>query len=335
MRILIEISHPAQANFFKYAALKLRDLGHEVIISVLKRGRLFEIVTKEYQGFKIIKSGIYKSNKWSIVFQANILRFFNQLFNIYKYKIDYGFSVGSFTLGAAMKIKGKPNIQFDDDPERKLSVFLERITATKVFFPPIVNQNRNIYTYNSLKEWSYLSPGYFKPDKEILLAYKIEPREYIFIREVSNKSLNYNGQASNIILTIAEQLSKYKVLFSLEDLSARGLYPKNWILLKEPLEDIHSLIYYSKCTLSSGDSMARESAMLGVPGIYCGFRQMKANDILIEKGMLLKIAPDEVSKTINDIFNGNLNFPSQDIFRESLLKDWVDVSEFIINQLKA
>jgi hypothetical protein len=58
----------------------------------------------------------------------------------------------------------------------------------------------------------------------------------------------------------------------------RDEYPADWILLQEPIEDIHSLIYYSAGLVSSGDSMAREAALLGVPSYYLGIRySMPAN----------------------------------------------------------
>ena len=69
-----------------------------------------------------------------------------------------------------------------------------------------------------------------------------------------------------------------KVLFSLEEKKRRDEYPSDWILLQEPIEDIHSLIYYSAGLVSSGDSMAREAALLGVPAYYLGIRySMPAN----------------------------------------------------------
>ena len=44
-----------------------------------------------------------------------------------------------------------------------------------------------------------------------------------------------------------------KVLLSLEDKSMKERYPEDWILLEEPVEGIHSLIYYSCALNSSGE----------------------------------------------------------------------------------
>jgi predicted glycosyltransferase len=80
--------------------------------------------------------------------------------------------------------------------------------------------------------------------------------------------------------------------------------------------------------------MARESAMLGVPGIYCGFREMKANDILIKKGMLFHSKPDEVADLAKKILNDEFNFKGQEDFRNELLNEWEDVTGLIVRTVK-
>ena len=65
--------------------------------------------------------------------------------------------------------------------------------------------------------------------------------------------------------------------------------------MKEPVKDIHSLMYFSQVVISSGDSVAREGAMLGVPSIYAGIRDMPANVIMIKKEMLFKLEPKEIA----------------------------------------
>ncbi len=131
----------------------------------------------------------------------------------------------------------------------------------------------------SLKEWAYLNPRTFVPKVEVLEKYGVKPKEYMFLREVSVGTINYAGQASGAILGIKDMIpAGMKVLFSLEEKKRRDEYPDDWILLQEPIEDIHSLIYYSAGLVSSGDSMAREAALLGVPSYYLGIRySMPAN----------------------------------------------------------
>ncbi len=113
------------------------------------------------------------------------------------------------------------------------------------------------------------------------------------MREVSHKSFNYYNQQDGIISSFAGNINAgTKVILSLEDKSYAGRYPAHWSILQEPVEDIHSLIYYSRLVISSGDSMAREGAMLGVPSIYCGTRKMKANELLMAAGLLQHLPGD-------------------------------------------
>ncbi len=336
MRILIDIGHPAHVNFFKNVISTLRNNGHDIFITAIRRGKLSKIIKSEFNEIPVRFNGKHRGTKWSILFEANILRFIEQLKFVYSKKIDIAVSCGSFTTGAIFKfVLRKPNIQFDDDPERKINVALEKMTSTELVFPPIVGINNKVKTMNALKEWAYLSPKYFTPSIQELDNYNLKPQRYVFIREVSTGSLNYANQQSNIIATFARDLPhNYKVLLSLEDKSTINQYPSDWILLKEPLNDIHSLIYFSKIVISSGDSMAREGAMLGVPSIYCGIREMAANRLMIDKGMLFHKDVEEVPQFVERIISSDIKIEEQDKFRERLEDEWVDVTEFIVSQIK-
>jgi len=201
-----------------------------------------------------------------------------------------------------------------------------------------VEESKNVGIFNCLKEWSYLSPKWFNPDEEVLKKYGLKPYSYVFVREVSNKSFNYYDQEDAIICSISSQISeKLPVVLSLEDKSIQSKFPVNWIQLEEPVDDIHSLIYYSKLVISSGDSMAREGAMLGVPSIYCGIREMKANKLLIDKGSLLHLPGKSALTKINNLIIDTFNPDYQLEFRKQLLTQWDDMQEFMkvkINQFK-
>ena len=139
MNILIDIGHPAQANFFKNIIKILTKKGYTIIITSINRGKLPEILEKEFPNYQIKIIGKHKSSKCSIFFEANLLRFFQQLNYVIGKKIDLAISCGGFITGAVFKyILLKPNIQFDDDPERVKNVFLEKLTSTELFFPPIL-----------------------------------------------------------------------------------------------------------------------------------------------------------------------------------------------------
>jgi len=335
MRIVFDIGHPAHINFFKNAIYRLHEEKHEIIIFGLKRGKVPDILKREFPDLNIKIIGRHRNNVISIIFEANILKTIVLFIHLIFKNIDVGVSVGSFTLGACLKILGKKNIQFDDDPESSQNLFLEKLTADEIHIPPLMHNANKFIIFNALKEWAYLSPDYFNPNIDCLNEYGIEHYKYIFIREVSAGSLNYIDRDTYSVASFSDKLeSGYKVVLSLEDKTKRELYPKEWILLEEPVQDIHSLMYYSLAVISSGDSMAREGSMLGRPSIYCGKRKMQANDIMINKGILFQVEPLDIPLFLSKIIHEEIKIPSQNEFRNNLLYEWDDVTKHIIDSIK-
>lgn len=282
MNIWIDILHIPQFNFYKPLIKALSEQGHTVYITVLDRGKLPKIATRETEGWSDVKVyvlGKHMMTKWSAIWDANIIRAF-QLRNWARdKKIDIGFSNGML-LAWVCKQKGIPNYSFDDDPQTFDRKGKEKWNTECNF---CVYEDETIgapsHVLRCTKEWAYLNPRTFVPKVEVLEKYGVKPKEYMFLREVSVGTINYAGQASGAILGIKDMIpTDMRVLFSLEEKKRRDEYPADWILLQEPIEDIHSLIYYSAGLVSSGDSMAREAALLGVPSYYLGIRySMPAN----------------------------------------------------------
>lgn len=330
-KVLIDIYHLPQFNFFKNAILTFTP--EEVDVYCVNRGKLLQVIQHELPNYNIKCIGDYKHNKgmYSMIFKIIIPRIFRLYQEIHSSKYKF-ILTANYQANFIGKLKGIPNIAFNDDPRKFVFPFL-KFSADEVYLPPFGTQYKGVKFFNALKEWSYLSPRYFTPDVSALKFYNLEPKNYIFIREVSTKTSNYLNQDQDIILSVADRFpSDLKVVLSLENKENTGNYPKNWIILKEPVTNIHSLMYYSNVVVSSGDSVAREGAMLGVPSIYAGIRDMPANEILIKKGMLLKLNAEEIVPTIVEVINGGKKFEIQDNFRKSLFDEWDDITALILNK---
>lgn len=337
MKIWFDILHLAQLNFYSNSIIELSK-NNTIIITLIKRGKLLEVTKNEFGNIKnctIIPVGHHSGSKVSAIIDANILRLISLFRFYYKHRPQIAIGNG-FLHGIIGKTFNIPCLMFGDDIERKLDVLLKTKFSTKIYYViGSLDEHKydKISIYNALKEWAYLSPNYFNPNIEILSSLGVEENKYIFVREVITGTLNYHSQDSNMIATIANRFPKdFKVILSLEDKSKINYYPKDWILLQEPINDIHSIIYYSKLLISSGDSMAREGAMLGVPSIYCGVREMNANKIMIEEGMLFHKKIEEVPIFINQIIY-KINITDKVMFRNRLYTKWIDVTEFIVNKI--
>ncbi|THU39354.1 DUF354 domain-containing protein [Niastella caeni] len=334
MKILFDIKHPAQLNLFKGISNELRDENWEVTICYLQRGKLPGIINKEYAGFNIVPVGSSNGTRWSILWDGNIKRTLAFLELIKRENYNICVAASSIPLALACKIAGIPVIQFYDDPERTQINRINASLSSQLFFPPIVKENHKISVFNCLKEWSYLSSKRFQPNEKILRQYALAPHEYVFVREVSNKSFNYYNQQDGIVSGFANRINaNAKVILSLEDKSYTDCFPQHWTILQEPVEDIHSLIYYSKLVISSGDSMAREGAMLGVPSVYCGTREMKANELLIQLGILEHLPGDSALAFINSTIDKKFDEEKQTGTRGQLLEQWDDMTVFMKEQI--
>lgn len=282
MNIWIDINHIPQWNFYKPLVETVTRKGHRVWLTVLDRGKLAKIVRRETEQLAHVQVDIvgrHRMTKWSAIVEANLIRDWQLWHWARGKKIDIGFSNG-MQLAMVCRLKGIPNYSFDDDPQTRDRKWKEKWNTECNF---CVYEDETIgapsHVLRCTKEWAYLNPRTFVPKVEVLEKYGVKPKEYMFLREVSVGTINYAGQASGAILGIKDMIpTDMRVLFSLEEKKRRDEYPADWIMLQEPIEDIHSLIYYSAGLVSSGDSMAREAALLGVPSYYLGIRySMPAN----------------------------------------------------------
>lgn len=332
-KVLIDIYHLPQFNFFKNAILSFRP--EEVDIYCVNRGKLFPVMQHELPGYRITCLGDYKHNKgmFSMVFRIIVPRIIS-LFRLIGRKRHKFILTANYQANFIGRLKGIPNIAFNDDPRRFVFPFL-KFSADEVYLPPFGPGYEGVKIFNALKEWAYLSPAYFTADEQALAPYGLKPKQYIFIREVSTKTSNYLSQQEDIILSVARDFPKaWPVVLSLENKENKQRYPREWLILEEPVSDIHSLMYFSHTVISSGDSMAREGAMLGVRSIYAGNRYMPTNEILIQKGMLLKVEPEEIVPTVRKMVAGELSFQEQEAFRKQLFEEWDDVTKLILSKVE-
>lgn len=345
MNIWIDIYHIPQLNYYVHFIDMLNKEGHTIYVTILDRGRLVKIAKKElaqYEHVKLYVIGKHRMKRWSVLLEANLLRciclFFWALFK----RIDISFSNG-FQHGFIAILKRFPAYSFHDDPDasdhKLMDIFCTRDHALLYQLPNGRELHKKDILMPCLKEWAMLSPTYFSPHVEALDVYGVRPKEYIFLREVSVGTFNYasqeRGAIRNVIPAI-ERLRTFKgdkmsVLFSLEEKHRRNEYPEDWILLQEPVQEVHSLIYYAAGLVSSGDSMAREAAELGIPAYYLGSRySMPANIAASKVANLQNEITMPFSEWIKGLEKSTIELiDGQDRMRKKLNEEFLDINEYM------
>ena len=338
MNIWIDLLHTPQYNFYRNFIVRLSQ-SNTVFVTVLNRGKLPVIVKRElaaYANVHIDIVGNHHFSKASAILDANLKR----LWHLYRWSknknIDIAFS-NAFHAALIGKIRHFKTYTFDDDPQTsdyKLKILFSKQSSYCIYeLPNGYSISNKVKVLPVLKEWAYLSPDIFQPDKSVLNEYNLQPNGYFFFREVSVGTVNYKGQAPDSILHIAHLIPQnIPVLLSLEKKDKYQEYPQNWILLQEPIKDIHSLIYFSKGLISSGDSMAREAALLGVPSYYLGIRySMPANAAAAKVGSLDNEQTMDFGEWISQRLRTEVTINDKEEVRKIIKEKFIDINQYMID----
>ena len=334
--VVIDIAHYPHVNFYKHAIEVLEEKDIDVHIILRPRGKLVDIFQKECPDVPFVLIGEYRKKIFGKMFDL-VERDIAFLRYLRKTKFDAGTGFGSINIAHTTRFFGKPAIIFGDDTQNNVAHYLIKPFAPIVVRPKCVPPaQKNLLKYNGFKELAYLHPNHFTPDKGALEPYNLNPYEYIFIREVTNTSLNYRGMEMGKLSKILEYLKEMdlKILLSIEEKSLIDLFKDHCIILKEPIEDIHSLLHFAAFTVSSGDSIARESCLVGTPAIYTGGRDMAINNELIKMSCMFKVEDEKSIKSIiGYIISNAMKKEVEARIKYAIQHEWVDTTEVIIDVL--
>lgn len=354
--IWIDIYHIPQFNFYLSLMKQLTAKGEVVRLTVLNRGRLVKIAHNDLAELGLLAStdgepgkvtidvvGKHRMKRWSVILEANLFRVISLGWWRMCNRVDICFTNG-FHAALWSHIFGNPSFTFGDDPDTfdyipKLR-FANKVHFCLVDHSCLSNSSRKLAPFvqvlRCLKEWAYLAPNVFHPNVAALDKYNVLPKQYIFLREVSVGTVNYASQAPQAILAVKDLIANtgLKVLFSLEEKHRRNEYPADWILLQEPIEDIHSLMYYSAGLVSSGDSMAREAALLGIPAYYLGTRHsMPANLAASKVANLQNEKTQPFSEWIEQIKDKSeeMRMTDQEALRQKIDAEFIDINAYMLS----
>ena len=331
-KIIFGIKHMAHLNFFKNAIYTLKEEGYNIEICYLKRGKIKEVLMKEYPSFSLTQIGQHSRSKIGKI-RMVVEKFLLALNYLKKEKPDFVVAVGDFVLALASKLLAFPNAIFYDDYEFKINYNLSRFFGDKLIVPFPLPQEKKVLKYHSFKELAYIHPKYYKPNLDVIKKLNLTENNYVFIREVAGISPNYSHLVENSLIKPIEYLhsKSIKIILSLEDKTKKHFYTPYCTILEEPLEDVYSIMKHALFCLTSGDSMARESALLGVPTIYTGGRNMKVNHPLIKWGGIYKIESfNEIKDMIELLLNKNYKKKWFLFIDNKIRNDLLDTTEIIV-----
>ncbi|MBX3441615.1 MAG: DUF354 domain-containing protein [Planctomyces sp.] len=322
--ILVDLTHPAHVNCFKHVVRELDRRGFRVTVTTLNRGRLPAIIRREIPETPCVVIGTQGVTRAGIYLRTGVLRTLKLGWHILRNNVSLALGAVAYQGGLWCRMLGRPSLGIYDDPGHRINYSMSCRLLSRFLVPTCLGDAEgNRVPFQGLKEWAYLSPARFVPDESAVTRLGLRPYEYEFVREVDARTLNYMGQTVSSIEALYNLgLRDSRVVLSLENKSRKSLFP-NWSILDEPVEDIHSLMHFSRTVISNGDSMAREGAMLGRPAVYAGIREMPANRFLLDQELLAhQVDPTACLEWIRQ---SSRTPAAQAELRSRLLAEWDDV----------
>ncbi|MDI9633243.1 MAG: DUF354 domain-containing protein [Methanolinea sp.] len=340
MKIIITINTPAQLHFLKNLILILNKHGSDISLLLRDYGEtliLADEMNLKYQTFLINKrTKIQKLFSYSEG-MYNLLRFYK--------KIHPDLIIGSLFYNAIpARIIRKPLVTFLDSTRLDKFSFFINFGILIHFADTIVTPNtiecflgQNHIELNSYKEFAYLHPNYYKPDKKIKELLNLDNNEeYILLRFNAFDAvhdLRIAGFSDEDKIRLVHELEKYARVY----ISSEAGVPEQIKdrVLKIPKSRIHDVIYHAKLLVADTGTMVTEAACLGTPAIMFHPKVKKmGNFIELERKYELIFGYERDSnlvfeKAIDLLQRPNLKQEWQQK-REKLLKDKIDITAFMV-----
>ncbi len=339
MRILFHLGHPAHYHLFKNTISALKEDKHEVNILIKKKDVLETLLASSSFEYENILPEGRKDSSLSM-----ILGLFKQTIRMILYCLKnrptvlIGTSTAIAYTGFILRI---PSINVTEDDFDVVPIF-SKITypfATDILTPNVCRMGKwrkKTFFHKSYHELAYLHPNHFIPNENIVSKYISEDQKYFILRFAkltAHHDFGISGINNEIALKIIDILSPHgKVYITSERELSAELEP--YRLQIEP-KDIHHLIYSSSMFVGDSQTMAAESAVLGVPSVrfndFVG-KISYLNELERTYNLGYGIRTNEVNKlysTIEKLIkNENLHKDFQ-TKREHMLSEKIDYSKFL------
>ena len=336
MKILIDMSHPADVHQFKNAIRILKANGHEIMVTARNKDGTLDLLDKF--GMNYVEVGRYKKNNIS-----KAVEMFRIDYKLYKLamRLNPDVLIGSVSnvyVAHVSALINKPSILFSDTEHGTLQNLLSYPFVSAICTPSCFKRDlsKKQIRYNGYHELAYLHPNYFTPDSAVLDEIGLSKDDtFIILRFVSWTAAHDVGQHGiKNKIELVRELKKYGRVFITSEGRLESDLEKYKI--KVSPEKLHDLLYYASLYVGEGATTASECAILGTHAIYVNTLRLGYTDEEEEKYNLVYNFSDE--KTMEkQAFNkalellGNINLRKEGKRkRERLLKDKIDVTAFMV-----
>jgi hypothetical protein len=307
MRILIDISHPAHAHFFKNAITDMKKRGH--VVKIASRIKDINIDLLNAMGIEHQPLSAAPVSKSIVAFSTELIVHCYRLFRLARrFKPDIMLQIAGTFIAPVGKLLRIPTIGFYDTEFARLSNAISYPLLSYICTPQCYQGDIGGHhvRYPGYHELAYLHPDVFSPDESILREYGISKDEkYFIVRFVGWNALHdYSEKGFNIDSkhNLVEKLANYgRVIITSEESLPRDLEKYR---SKIPIDKIHDVMAFASLVIGESATMASEAAVLGVPAIFISTTGRGYTDEQEKRyGLVQNFNPHEQQQCLNAAIN--------------------------------
>lgn len=270
MKVLFCLNHPAHYHLCKNVIANLKADGNEVFILARQKDVLLDLLKNEKYETVPFKKG--KNLIEKIKLHGSALNYAVD----YAKKIKPDFVTGTGNFYEISHRLGIPSwLLGEDDATTNFMIFIDNILSNRKYtgiLSPIVCNNsvleKKSIKYNSYHELAYLHPNNFTPDRTVVEKYFPSDKPYFILRFAQLNAyhdLGISGINTEIAQNLIDIINPYG---SVHITSERPLEPQfEQYRIKIDPSDMHHVMAFASLYIGDSQTMAAESAVLGVPFI--------------------------------------------------------------------
>ena len=336
MRVLIDILHPAHVHFFKNYALEMQKRGHEIRVLSRRKdvavelldahGIEHEIISTQHPGRGRLAGELIKR-----IFETR------RVIKDFQPDIILGLMGPSIAVAGWMQ-RTRTIVFYDNETTHRLNQIVARLASTWVSPRGFKHDyGAKHVRYNGYHELAYLHPNRFTPDPERVRTHGIDPsKPYSLLRFVAWESIHDGGESGFNLDGKRKAIEILSHMGPVYISSEKPLPPEfEQYRLNLPVEDIHHALAFATVVAGESSTMASEAACLGTHAVFVSKSGRGVNDEQEARYSLVRNFNDgRESDALAYLEELAANNPAEikrkaQMFRDEMLKDVVDVTEFI------
>ncbi|WP_308574323.1 DUF354 domain-containing protein [uncultured Methanosphaera sp.] len=333
MKIWIDIVNSPHVRFFNGIIKKLREDGHEVLITARDFSNIHDLLDI----FQIKYTSI---GDHGVTLEEKLLSSTKRAYELANFikdkNIDIAITKHSIELPRVAFGLGIPNIFILDNEHAIAANKLTLPLVNKLIIPEIfdvwntikfgMNPN-NIIRYNGTCEVTHLEDFKYNPDILDELSIKTDKKHVILMRPEPSLASYLDTDCTKSVLTpIVDELKDIAEILIIPRFKTQGEIFKDIpnVHIIQPPVDTFSLMKRADLVIGAGGTMNREAALLGTDVISCyPGSQLSVDTYYINQGRMMRSKNlDEIIKLSKELLDDNT--PKTEIKTDNLIDIIVD-----------